>query len=508
MPLQFVSHLPATPHPQLATIKADIQHVQERFGFITITPMEKQKSGHVVGEGHCYQVIVHPPSDCKYGFSPPLTLHLSLPTPYNTYAIPALRVSSHFEHSQVREDGFLDPKLVRYNRGLQQSLPPPTSNSPIVGVLQLFSTMLESCVPEPATELDTLDLQQLLQLWKEHDPKCTCIVNQAMPCPWSEAAILSQDELQLQLKNFYANVKERHQVLYDTARLQFKRRLANIQEWQQRTTRPELYNTTTGWQEEWFHPAFWHALHQPDKVSAIQSLADVVAPGVYAFDMFTSQFCDIFATELAAYESSNLLKSRPNSMNRYGMILLELGMSDMLMQLMTVYLQPVVRALMPDLAEGMPMDHHHTFVVHYQHGQDLDLDMHTDDSEFTCNINLVDTFTGCGLSFCGMHGSESHRKLRHVYQHQRGRAVVHAGMHRHGADELVSGRRENLIIWCRSSGYRQSDDFHGRFKQQFLTEEAPDQRCLSRTHDRDYQQWTAAFKAGKQDKSQLALKQD
>ena len=38
--------------------------------------------------------------------------------------------------------------------------------------------------------------------------------------------------------------------------------------------------------------------------------------------------------------------------------------------------------------------------------------------------------------------------------HVRGRSVLHLGKHRHGANQLTSGERYNLILWCRSSSYR------------------------------------------------------
>ena len=42
------------------------------------------------------------------------------------------------------------------------------------------------------------------------------------------------------------------------------------------------------------------------------------------------------------------------------------------------------------------------------------------------------------------------------YLHEPGVALLHAGKHRHGVDYLRSGLRRNLILWCRSSTYRDS----------------------------------------------------
>ena len=62
--------------------------------------------------------------------------------------------------------------------------------------------------------------------------------------------------------------------------------------------------------------------------------------------------------------------------------------------------------------------------------------------------------------------------------------MVHLGRKRHGADDITSGERLNLILWNHSSEYRQSKDYR---KPVYDPEAAPpDLVCLSYTHDRDY----------------------
>ena len=73
--------------------------------------------------------------------------------------------------------------------------------------------------------------------------------------------------------------------------------------------------------------------------------------------------------------------------------------------------------------------------------------MHTDDSDVTFNACLTSNFTGAGLTFCGDAGTSRHRKLAFRYRHEMGRVVVHLGTKRHGADDIESGERRNLIIW-------------------------------------------------------------
>ena len=93
--------------------------------------------------------------------------------------------------------------------------------------------------------------------------------------------------------------------------------------------------------------------------------------------------------------------------------------------------------------------------------------------QVTVNVNLLDDFTGAGLAFCGRYVDPTHRKHTRTYQHikvpcmcggtpctldawlmqlrvgvgSQGRAVIHSGKHRHGALNIKSGRRSNLIVW-------------------------------------------------------------
>jgi hypothetical protein len=326
-----------------------------------------------------------------------------------------------------------------------------------------------------------------------------------MPCSFQDASQLSKVEQASLLQDFATNLKDRHRFMFSISSAHFQQRHNVIAAWQGFRKAEELYDAGRGWQQAWFAPSFWAAAQAEDPVAAFHTTAREVSPGVFAFDMFTPEFCDTLAAELEAFERSSLPKSRPNSMNKYGVILGEMGLEAMVQQLVTKFLQPLVDALMPDLTQGLVMDCHHCFAVQYQHGQDVHLDMHTDDSEFTVNVNLEDDFEGCGLTFCGTHGTEAHRKFRYVHTHQKGRAVAHAGLHRHGADPLQRGRRKNLIIWCRSSAYRQTGAFAERYRSPFLSEEPPDERCLSRTHDRDFSTWQEAFVNGSPEPGQLRL---
>ena len=85
-------------------------------------------------------------------------------------------------------------------------------------------------------------------------------------------------------------------------------------------------------------------------------------------------------------------------MNRYGLILNEIGMRPSLDALQAEVWR-VARELWP--VEGARFDDHHSFCVSYKPNEDRGLDMHTDNSDVTLNVCLGREFTASGLTFCG-----------------------------------------------------------------------------------------------------------
>jgi len=206
------------------------------------------------------------------------------------------------------------------------------------------------------------------------------------------------------------------------------------------------------------------------------------AEDVFSFPMFTPEFCSNMLVELDNFYATGLPAHRPNSMNNYGVILNDVGFYEMFSCLMQRVLHPLGRGKFP--REAISFDHHHSFIVRYRADEDLGLDMHTDDSDVTFNVCIGREFTGSGLTFCGGMGKPDHRKFSHRYEHVIGRCVMHPGARRHGADDIVSGERNNIIIWCRSTAFRASPHYTERV---YMKESRPpDPVCLSFTHDRDF----------------------
>ena len=107
-------------------------------------------------------------------------------------------------------------------------------------------------------------------------------------------------------------------------------------------------------------------------------------------------------------------------------------------------LQPIAAAAYP--VEGSVFSSHHSFVVQYKPEDDPGLDLHTDDSDVTFNVCLGRQFTNATLTLCGLSGTPTHRQYQQKFVHRVGRCLVHKGRHRHGADDIGSGERQNLVM--------------------------------------------------------------
>jgi len=258
-------------------------------------------------------------------------------------------------------------------------------------------------------------------------------------------------------------------------------RLATIDKYSTKVRHPVLFETPRRWRPEWLDPGFLKAVEENTPESWRSILTEHLEGEVFSFKLVTPAFCDMLVEEIFNFYESGLPARRPNSMNAYGIILNEIGLEPLIDELQRM-LQPLGELLF--WGPGSAWDGHHCFIVRYRAGEDLGLDMHTDDSDVTFNLCLGLDFTGAGLQFCGLMGAPNHRKHTMTYSHVKGSCVCHLGRKRHGADDIASGERLNLILWNHSSGYRQSDDY---IKPAYHTEEGrPDAVCVSYTHDRDF----------------------
>ena len=210
-----------------------------------------------------------------------------------------------------------------------------------------------------------------------------------------------------------------------------------------RRKHPELFDAAAGW-SRWIDPALLDAMTElkMGNDTAIRSLLRVEVEGdsssVYSFAIFNDEFCDLFLEELDHFYASGLPISRPNSMNNYGVIVNHIGMQPVISKLQNEILFPLSELLYPTQAKG-GFTGHHSFMVKYKADEDLGLDMHTDDSDVTFNMCLGRNFTAATLTICGDSRMPKHRQFYKSYEHERGRALIHLGSRRHGADDIQTG---------------------------------------------------------------------
>lgn len=179
-----------------------------------------------------------------------------------------------------------------------------------------------------------------------------------------------------------------------------------------------------------------------------------LGPEVYQVPVFNAGFCNRLVAELKHFQSRGIPFDRPNSMNRYGIVLDELlDFSDVFATLRRDYLQPLARSLFPQNSD-IHLDSHRAFVVKYKMGEDVDLGLHFDNAEVTLSVALSpeSDFEGGELLFSSFHNG----KLKHEfdYEHKQGQGVFHLGSKLHQALPIEEGERWNLVFWMRSSQIR------------------------------------------------------
>jgi len=206
-----------------------------------------------------------------------------------------------------------------------------------------------------------------------------------------------------------------------------------------------------------FDPNFLNVL----QTKQFDSIIKKDTPYIFSFRLFNLTFCKQLMEEIHHFESLGLPIYSVNSMNKYGVVLAEIGFESFLAILREKYTKPLCEFIFGEL--GKQIDSEHAFIVEYKIGFDEHLDLHYDDSEITLNCCLGDTFEGGSLLFCGLLDDPTTHNEKFVFQHDPSLCVLHLGKHRHAASNILKGERMNVIIWYRSSTTRQhSTDSHQR----------------------------------------------
>jgi len=258
---------------------------------------------------------------------------------------------------------------------------------------------------------------------------------------------------------------------------------------QKRTERQQAL----AWLGSSYHPCRAHCYNPEFLLGCVPQNATVakeLAPGVFCIEeMMPLDTCAALLDELAALgrwaDASGFKIARPNSMNRYGMVLNDVGFQETMHSLMQRFVEPIARSVFPSLFKPGDEDSasrsllsEHSFIVRYKAGEDVDLKTHRDDSDVTLNLCLGQRFEGADVYFheaptpcssCGCGGAPAasgDRPGEYAYPHPAdcsfctfrhrhvpGMAIMHLGKHVHGVETLRSGERVNLIVWCRFRNY-------------------------------------------------------
>lgn len=190
---------------------------------------------------------------------------------------------------------------------------------------------------------------------------------------------------------------------------------------------------------------------------AIKDLFQEVIPGVFASDrLFTKHFLGDLLGELEHIEGSGIPRRRPNGMNRYGVILNNVGFQMALDGFVEAYARPLAATLFPETVNAEDAEENYAFTVRYEATGDTELAKHGDASVVTLNLCLGQPgWEGGKLRFFEYEGSGMYALPRGNnvsagagdMDFEPGLAIMHRGQHKHQALPLLSGERTNVILW-------------------------------------------------------------
>ncbi|XP_020232763.2 uncharacterized PKHD-type hydroxylase At1g22950 [Cajanus cajan] len=215
--------------------------------------------------------------------------------------------------------------------------------------------------------------------------------------------------------------------------------------------------------ENFFTPSFLRAI-QENTEAAFKSIMHQPCKGIYTFNMLQPLFCQKLISEVIHFEKWALHNKRkimrPNIINRSGVVLDDFGLEPMLHRFMTDFIRPMSQVFYTEFG-GSSLDSHHGFAAVYGIDKGVKVDWHVDDAEVSINICLGSKdFSGGQLFFRGVRcdehlNSEIHPDEIFNYCHVPGHAILHLASNRHGVEHVTSGIGMNLVLWCRSSAFRQ-----------------------------------------------------
>jgi len=162
-----------------------------------------------------------------------------------------------------------------------------------------------------------------------------------------------------------------------------------------------------------------------------------------------------FVEEIETFVASGNCKTSEIELNK-------LGFQDFFSELIRKYLQPLFLQLFPEYKQYCFDTGHYSFVIRTLFGIESEWELwkyvdedgnltssHYDDSDITVNFCMGENFTGSSLGFFGE--KQNNNPTCVVIPQKPGTDLIHLGENKHEVYAITSGRRYNIILWCRKS---------------------------------------------------------
>lgn len=208
--------------------------------------------------------------------------------------------------------------------------------------------------------------------------------------------------------------------------------------------------------ETFLDPSLRKAINEawknPEKEHVVADLWEEIIPGVYTAQFFDIERLAEFRNYLEAVANSQIPRRAPYGiqLNRYGVMLdprseghlaapnFQAFYNDM----MNRFMRPIARLLLGTYGYD---NQTFGFSIQYNPDKDKDLKPHTDASAATLNININlpdEEFTGSQVDF---HDNMTGKTVQTTFES--GKAIIHSGSVPHATHPIVSGQRNNLVVW-------------------------------------------------------------
>ncbi len=223
-------------------------------------------------------------------------------------------------------------------------------------------------------------------------------------------------------------------------------------EWE-RNNRKNLKTLDESLLDENLHEAIQAAWNDPEKETEVAKLWTEVSYGVYQCQFFDPSRLEDLRSYLTEVQETKIPLRPPYgiALNRFGAMLdprsegyiATAEFQEFYQKLMDKYMRPIGRLLFPEIVGYDTQTF--GFSIQYEPGIDTSLQLHSDASAVTLNINLNlpdETFTGSEVDFYDPITGKANR-----LSFEPGVAMIHRGAIAHAAQSITSGQRTNIVLW-------------------------------------------------------------